>query len=304
MATQTNIKQAYAMINSQKVVATYDESTQSWTVEATAPAESSWSQPDHVYRLELYAEDLAGNVGKLTADDPTYGDQLKIRVLEKTAPTATIKYPSQGSVLGEKTQTIQLQIQDAGGSGLNMESVEFKVNSKVVSIDSWTDGADGIKTASYTATDLSDGNNTVSLKVSDNDGNESALASVTFVISTSAPSLDVTAPVEGLITNDKTVTVSGTTVPGSSYVTVSTVTVNDKSVSIGGGGEFSTEVELTEGPNEIVVIATDSVGNTTTVRRNVILDTVAPVITDVKAEAVTVDASGMIRITFKVSEAQ
>lgn len=45
----TNIKQAYAMVNGQKVVASYDEDSGLWSVETNAPSKSSWNQPDHVY---------------------------------------------------------------------------------------------------------------------------------------------------------------------------------------------------------------------------------------------------------------
>ena len=89
----TGVKTAYAMINGQKVVARYHEDTQRWSVETSAPAESSWSQPDHVYQITLHAEDNAGNTVEMTSSDPTYGDQLKVRVLEKTAPAATIIQP-------------------------------------------------------------------------------------------------------------------------------------------------------------------------------------------------------------------
>lgn len=77
------VKQSYAMVNGVKMLAIYDSATQLWTVEGNAPADSSWSQPNHVYKIELHAEDEAGNSTVMTADDGTYGNQLKLRVLEK-----------------------------------------------------------------------------------------------------------------------------------------------------------------------------------------------------------------------------
>ena len=186
-----------------------------------------------------------------------------------------------------------------------MTTVELKVNGTVIenSKITWSDSS-GKKVATYTATGLTDGSNTVTLKVNDNDGNTSNLASVTFIISTKAPTLNVTSPADNLITNDDTVTVSGTTEPGTTYVTIKSVTVNGKAVSVdSSGGSFSTEVTLTEGSNTITVVATDSAGNATTVRRTVTLDTKAPVITDITVTPTTVDASGLIHVTFKVSEA-
>lgn len=299
----TGVKTAYAMINGQKVVAQYHEDTQRWSVETSAPAESSWSQPDHVYQITLHAEDNAGNTVEMTSSDPTYGEQLKVRVLEKTAPTATIVSPTQGSVIGENEIDIVLEIQDAGGSGLNMESVSFKLNRVPVNSLKWSDGDGGKKTATYHATALPDGSNGIELSVSDNDGNKSNVASISFIVSTAAPNLTVTTPAEGLVTNSPTVTVSGNAAPGNENVTIASLTVNDQPVSVEpAGGEYSYEHTLSEGANVITVKATDTAGNSTQVVRNVTLDTKIPVITDVVLESATVDAGGTIRITFKVTD--
>ena len=45
----SNIKKAVVRFNGQELVATYDAETQLWTATATAPATSSYGQPDHVY---------------------------------------------------------------------------------------------------------------------------------------------------------------------------------------------------------------------------------------------------------------
>lgn len=299
----SGIKTAYAMINGQKVVAQYKEETQSWTVETAAPAESSWSQPDHVYLITLHAEDNAGNTVEMTSSDPTYGEQLKVRVLEKTAPTATIVSPTQGSVIGVNEADIILEIRDAGGSGLNMQSVSFKLNGASIGSLEWTDGEDRKKTATYRASGLPDGSNSIELSVSDNDGNASNAASTSFIVSTAAPSLTVDTPAENLITNSPVVTVAGNVAPGSENVTIVSLTVNDQPVAVGlNGGAYTYEHTLTEGANAITVKATDSAGNSTQVVRNVTLDTKIPVITDVLLESATVDAGGTIRITFKVTD--
>ena len=135
----------------------------------------------------------------------------------------------------------------------------------------------------------------------DNDGNTSDEDVVNFVISTSAPTLNVTSPTEGLITNSENLTVAGTAAAGSDAVTLSEVTVNGEGVTLS-GGSFSKQVMLTEGENTITIIAKDSIGKTTTVTRHVTLDTKAPVITDVVASATTVDSSGNLTITFRVTD--
>lgn len=309
-----NVKEAYAMINGVKTSATYDPDTQLWTVNATAPAASSWSRPGHVYEITLHAEDLAGNKVEMTSADETYGAQLKLRVLEKSLPTATIEYPTTNSVLGKSTVEIKLHIQDAGGSCLNLSEVKFKIDESDVPIEAWYtayDEGDSISGdsvseafAKYSKTGLSDGIHTLTLTVKDNDGNEATLNTVTFTISTAAPKLDITSPIENFITNSKTVTVSGTATAGNEYVSITEVTVNGDAVDpLEESGTFSKDVTFEEdGEQTITIIAKDSAGNTVTVARKITIDTKAPIITEVHTENVTVDASGKVKITFKVVE--
>lgn len=295
----SEIARAYAVYKGQQYNASYSSGTQKWSVDIPSGSESSYSEDNHTYPIELHAFDAAGNETIMYASDETYGDQLNIRVLEKTKPTATIVSPTQGSVLGSATQDIKMELQDAGGSGLNMASVIFKINNVQVAHGvSWTDQG-GKKVCTYHATNLSDGSNSVSLQVTDNDGNVSDVATVSFVISTSAPTLNVTSPTDNLLTNSNKVTVAGTAAAGSDAVTLASVKVNGTSVPISQGA-FSIEVTLTEGENTITIVAEDSIGKTTTVTRHVTVDTKAPVISDVEAEATTVDANSTIHLTFKV----
>lgn len=296
----SEITRAYAKYKGQQYNASYSSETQKWSVDIPSGSESSYSESNHTYPIELHAFDAAGNETIMYATDDTYSDQLNIRVLEKTKPTATIVSPTQDSVLGSATQDIKMELSDAGGSGLNMASVVFKVNNAQVTQGvSWSDSGSK-KVCTYRATNLSDGSNSVSLQVSDNDGNVSDIATVSFVISTQAPTLNVTTPTDNLLTNSNKVTVSGTAAAGSDAVTLAEVTINSEKVSVGEGGAFSKEITLNEGANTITVIAKDNLGKTTTVTRRVTVDTKAPVISDVEAEATTVNANGTIHLTFKV----
>ena len=100
----SEITRAYAVYKSQQYNASY--SGGEWSVDIPSGSESSYSQSNHTYPIELHAFDAAGNETIMYATDDTYGDQLNIRVLEKTKPTATIVSPTQGSVLGSATQDI------------------------------------------------------------------------------------------------------------------------------------------------------------------------------------------------------
>ena len=302
----TNIKSVYAMFNEQKITATYSEATGLWTVEAIAPSTSSWFEPDHVYTFTLYAEDYAGNVAQVGPTDPDFGNQLKIRVMEKSKPTAVIIYPGEGSVIGKSAITVQFRVTDAGGSGIHRAACELYLNGQKVAP---TETYPSVETEDHESYDfefaiygLSDGANTIKVIGADNDDNHSDEVLCNFIVSTSAPILDVTQPIDKLITNAGPVTVKGISTPGSEYVTISEVTVNGEPVDLDGAGNFSTDVSLIEGENVIEVVATDTAGNTTTVRRTITLDTLAPLISDVTAEATVVESNQRIRITFKVTE--
>ena len=298
----TGVANAYALIDGKRVNATYDELNDLWVVQANAPATSSWPQPDHVYTISLHAEDEAGNLANMTANDPMYGDQLKIRVLEKSAPIARIVSPTSMSVLGSNTVDVTLSMNDVGDSGVNFSSVSFKVNEvEAVSELVWNE-TDGVYTTTYTVSGLNDGTNVLRFSVSDNDGNTSEEDEVRFIVSTRAPTLELISPAEGVITNSATIRVYGTSSIDTPGVSIASVTANGEEISVDEDGVFDYEYQLDNGSNSIVIIATDTAGNKTQILREVIRDSEAPIITNVVAESTVVDASGMIRITFKVTD--
>lgn len=315
----SQIKKAVVRFNGQDLVGIYDAQTQLWTATAIAPSKSSYGQPDHVYEAEVFAEDQAGNTASVNSSDATYGSQLKIRVLEKTKPEGQIRTPSNGSVLGVNTQNVLIAVTDNGGSGLNNASFKLKVNDKVIPLKSGTadgytieagSGADAGKTLiKYTAKNLADGANKVTFEFADNDGNHGDILTSNFTISTAAPSLNITSPADNLLTNSKTITVAGAAATAVAGVTIAKVVVKidggaDNAVTLGSNGSFSKEFTIDrDGRHTITIIATDSLGKTTQVVRNVTIDTTKPVITDIKASATTVDAGGRIVFTFKVTDA-
>lgn len=128
----------------------------------------------------------------------------------------------------------------------------------------------------------------------------SKLKSVTFKVDTVPPTLNVTSPAEGLVTNNATVTVKGTTNDATSSPV--TVKVNETAVTVDASGNFSTTVTLTEGSNTITVVATDSAGKATTVTRKVTLDTKAPTITDVSITPNPVDGGKTFVIAVSVTD--
>ncbi len=116
---------------------------------------------------------------------------------------------------------------------------------------------------------LSEGTNTITVVAKDTAQNSQTVTR-TVTVDTIAPSLSVTAPVDGAITNHATLAVTGTAETGSA------LTVNGTSVAVDAQGNYSASVALSEGSNTITVEAKDTAGNKTTLTRTVTKDTNSP----------------------------
>lgn len=137
-------------------------------------------------------------------------------------------------------------------------------------------------------------------KASDFDGNAATAKTVTFTIDTIPPTLTLTAPADGLITNKSTLVVSGKTDDVTSKPV--TVTVNGTAVAVNSDGTFSKEITLVNGSNTITVVAKDKAGKTTTVTRKVTLDTGAPVFKGITLTPNPVDCGKTFIISVKVTD--
>ena len=104
----SEITRAYAVYKGQQYNASYNSGTQLWKVDIPSGAESSYGQNNHTYPIELHAFDAAGNETIMHATDGTYGDQLNIRVLEKTKPVAKIISPTRAVSLDQQRRTSNL----------------------------------------------------------------------------------------------------------------------------------------------------------------------------------------------------
>ena len=120
---------------------------------------------------------------------------------------------------------------------------------------------------------LLEGAHVIQVKAVDDAGNV-RMVEIPIVVDTTPPSLDVIVPSNGFRTPSATVTISGTVSVGE--VTEVTVTVNGDTVTIGPDGSFATEVDIIEGSNLIVVMATDGAGNQREIKRTVVRDSMAP----------------------------
>ena len=280
-----------------------DASSGQWKGTVTAPSTTSWGQTDHKYPGTVTAEDVAGNTTTATtADFPG----LALRVLEKVAPTIAVSYPSAGAYITNSKPTIKWTVKD-DGSGINKATIAIQIDSAAAITSGITTTAiTGGYECSYTpSTTLSEGAHTVKFTVSDNDGNAATATSVAFTVDTVPPTLNVTAPTDGLVTNKTSLTVTGTTNDATSSpvsVRVRVGTGSWTTAAVGTSGAFGTTVTLAEGANTVTIEATDSAGKTTTITRTVTLDTQAPTITAITLTPNPVDAGKTYVVTVTVTD--
>lgn len=302
------VKTVQAVINGVTTTLTYNSTSKKYEATITAPSTSSYNNNDgHYYPVTVKATDEAGNVTTKTDTDATLGNSLKLKVKEKVAPIITITYPTASALITNNKPAIAWKVTD-NDSGVNPDTIGItidsgsKVTGNAITKTAITGGYD----CTYTPTTaLADGSHTIKIDASDYDGNAAAQKSVTFKIDTVPPTLSVTAPVNGLITNKAACTVTGTTNDITSSPVTVTVKLNSGSaeaVTVGADGSFSKALTLASGSNTITVVATDSAGKSTTITRTVTLDTVAPTIKAVTLTPNPVDAGKTYVISVEVTD--
>lgn len=297
------IKQVRAQVNGQWYTLTLQANGR-YEASITAPGATSFNQPGGYYDVTVEATNTAGTTG--TANAGTL-DGLKLYVKETVAPVITILSPSGGAYVTNNKQPVVFTITDeAGGSGVKLDSVSVKLDGSPVFAGEVTHSAisNGYSFTYTPAQALGDGDHTVTVDATDNDGNAAAQKSTTFKVDTIPPTLNVTSPSEGMITSTDALTVSGTTNDATSSPVTVKINLNSAdqgAVTVGGDGAFSKAVTLKEGANVIVVTATDAAGKSSSVTRNVTLDTSVPQIVSATITPNPVDAGQTMLISVEVS---
>lgn len=314
------VKECFVEFNGQRYKAELKDDH--YEVQVQAPAKSSWPEADHVYKLTVGATDMAGNTETITSDDATYGNQLKLRVLETSKPTITVVKPQNASVYGEDYVDFKFELNDEGWSGINRSAIVFKIDGRVITenktehpsgdaydLDEGTNNEGHERTnLNYIASRLSNGQHTYSLEIADNDGNKSEAVNGNFIVSTSAPTLVVDTPTDNLITNDGTVKVSGHASMTDPNVklegnVIIDVNGNEVTAEVGPDGKFEKTVTIPDGEATVIITAESTNGKETVVTRTVTVDKTKPVITDIVTTPLTTNVNGMITVTFKVVDA-
>ena len=284
-----------------------------YVLAGTAPAESSANLPGGYYGVQIIATDEAGNETTINQEDGTWGEQLRLVAYESVKPTATITYPSSDSRINTCTPTITAQLRD-NDSGVDPATLDLRINggSKI------TQGAPGLTLTpveggydlSYAVpTALDEGQTTISVGVSDMDGNAADPASITCTIAVTAPTISLSSPAEGLVTNQRAVQIAGITSDDQLTSVTLTVTVNGHDqgpVTVDGQtGAFALQANpshMQEGSNVITVKVVDATGLEAEITRNVVLDTIPPRIVEVIGVTDRVHVGSPFTIRVKVED--
>ena len=280
---------------------------------APPPAESSANLPGGYYGVQIIAADEAGNETEINQEDGTWGSQLQLTAYESVKPTATITYPSADSRINTCTPTITAQLRD-NDSGVDPATLDLRINggSKI------TQGAPGLTLTpveggydlSYAVpTALDEGQTTISVGVSDKDGNSADPASITCTIAVTAPTISLSSPAEGIVTNQAAVQITGITSDDQLTSVTLTVTVNGHDqgpVTVDGQtGAFALQANpshMQEGANVIKVKVVDATGLEAEITRNVVLDTIPPRIVEVIGVTDRVHVGAPFEIRVKVED--
>lgn len=299
-----SISTVKAIINGQTYNLTLNSSTGKYEATITAPGKTSYNQTGGYYNVQIIATNTAGTSG--SADASTL-DGLKLVVKERVAPVITIISPSAGAyVQNSKQPVVFTVIDETDGSGIDLTTLVVKVDgtAQASSTIATTAVTGGYQVTFTPASALADGSHTVTINVSDHDGNAAAQKSTTYTVDTVPPTLNITSPTEGLITATSSLTIAGTTndvTPSPVSVAVKLNGTDQGSVTVGSNGSFSKSVTLAEGSNSIVVTATDAAGKTTSVTRTVTLDTSVPKITAATITPNPVDAGNSIVVSVTIT---
>lgn len=298
------ISQARAKVNGTWYTLTLNSSTGKYEATITAPGATSYNQSSGYYNVTVEVTNTAGTKG--TADGSTLTG-LRLVVKEKVAPVITILSPSSGAYVTNSKQPVVFTVVDEdGGSGIDLNTLAVKQDGTAVASGTLqtTSITNGYSVTYTPASALSDGSHTVTLNVSDRDGNTAQQKSTTYTVDTVPPTLNITSPADGLITATSTLNVSGKTNDATSSPVTVTINLNGTgqgSVTVGSDGSFSKSVTLTEGSNTIEVTATDAAGKSSSVSKSVTLDTSVPQVVSATITPNPVDAGATMIISVEIT---
>lgn len=226
------------------------------------------------HTLTVTASDYDGNTGTLSAS----------WTVDTVAPALTVSSPAEGAFVTNPSLTVRGTVSDAT-SGLQ----SLTINGTAVAVSSGS---------FFHSLTLAEGVTTIIIKATDKAGNSSTVTR-TVTYDAGAPVITVLAPADGLVTNQPTLTTSGTVVETGTGVASFTISGQEVALT---GDAFSAEITLAEGEQTITYEATDGSGQTGSVTRVVTLDTIPPTVTVTAPAEGTLFGVNEVTVTGTVSD--
>lgn len=212
------------------------------------PAKSwSLSSGEGVKTVYVKLRDAAGNVSSVISDS------IEVK---SSAPSITLTAPTDLSNILTNSATVSISGNVDAGASLTLNGNAVTVN------------ANGSFTVSAS---LTEGTNTLTFTATGS-GDVTASLPVTVTKDTTPPALSILSPLTNALTNQKTITITGTAEKNA------LIKVGGNSVYAGDDGSYSITANLVEGANNVKVTATDAAGNSAEVTLPVSLDSIAPLL--------------------------
>lgn len=215
--------------------------------------------------------------------------------VDVTAPAVTIAQPAAGARIGSRDVTVTLTWSDA--QGVVPATAAALIDGTAAPLTTTDDGATSALTA------LADGTHTFSATVKDRAGNTGS-ASVTFIVDTTIPVINVVAPPAGANINDSTPQIDLTYNDNQGVLTDTlkvTVNATDQTslftkTATSATGQVTTA--LPEGVTSVAAEIRDTTGNTGATTSSFRVDTIAPTGT-IDAPAARVNsATPLVTVTY------
>jgi len=218
-----------------------------WAVLAgTATTYTTPALTDGAHTVDVRATDNAGNAQTRSVSFSVDG----------TPPTVTILNPADQSATNEAPVSLEATLTDAGS---RLNTVEYRVDA-----GSYIVVATGMSAASYDlvqSLSLADGSHTVSVRATDRVGLQ-AIATTTFTVDTTLPSLTITAPAQGAYLTIRTVQVTWTASDTGTGLSELEVRVDGGTwIALTASATSYTTASLGDGQHTVDVRATDDAGN-------------------------------------------
>ncbi|MEW8506758.1 MAG: Ig-like domain-containing protein [Candidatus Thiodiazotropha sp.] len=224
--------------------------------------------------------------------------RAKIRDLaiytDAVGPQLTVLSPADASYINSQQPQIAFELVD-DGSGVDVESLEILAEGEALPVECSGTLPEWVCTPTVA---LEDDPVSLSVTVADNAGNRSEPVETTFTIDTQLPEITLQSPVDGLLTNQPVLTVSG------SVNEAAMVTLNGEPLTLTIDHTFTETLTLIAGDNSIDLQATDLAGNTTDLSVLVVLDTLSPAAVDLELMHVSDIIDGEVTVTGEPSSVE